>query len=63
MNSQYAIFKGNKKIGEYDGLHVELLFMEYAEKWLKKNPKDRDCLYIQCTSKYMDKNNLRIEKI
>ena len=36
--------------------------MEWAEKWLKKHPKDRDYLYLQLTAKYMENNNLEFVK-
>lgn len=54
--------KNNECIGTYTGFQVEMLYMKWAEKWLKKHPKDRDCLYLQLTAKYMENTNLEFVK-
>lgn len=63
MEQKYNLMKNDKCIGIYSGFQVEMLYMEWAEYWLKKHPNDRDCLYIQLTAKYMKDNNLEFVKV
>ena len=63
MEQRYNLMKNGECIGTYNGFQVEMLYMEWAEKWLKKYPKDRDCLYLQLTAKYMENNNLEFVKV
>ena len=62
MEMKYSLMKNGECIGTYNSFQVEMLYMEWAEKWLKKHPKDRDCLYLQLTAKYMENNNLEFVK-
>ena len=63
MEQKYNLMKNDKCIGTYSGFQVEMLYMEWAEYWLKKHHNDRDCLYIQITAKYMKDNNLEFVKV
>ena len=62
MEQRYNLMKNNECIGTYTGFQVEMLYIKWAEKWLKKHTKGRDCLYLQLTAKYMENNNLEFVK-
>lgn len=35
MEQRYNLMKNNECIGTYPGFQVEMLYMKWAEKWLK----------------------------
>lgn len=62
MTQKYNLKKNGECIGTYSDFQVEMFYMKWDEEWLKKHPKDKDYLYLQLTSKYMENNSLEFVK-